>query len=147
MPSQKQNLRDHGQATVSAFKGLFVSGMDDSVPNGFFIDSLNTKFSQVEVKTRDGYTKIFDLPNIRRFFVYKRLNETPRYLILTTAGELWDSLYDVPLVTNPSFLDFSALNYLNRAYITFHDRVSGIAGSVLQVYEGEGPGTIRPVGG
>jgi hypothetical protein len=147
MPSQKQNLRDHGQATVPAFKGLFVSGMDDSVPNGFFIDSLNTKFSQVEVKTRDGYTKIFDLPNIRRFFVYKRLNETPRYLILTTSGELWDSLYDVPLVTNPSFLDFSALNYLNRAYITFHDRVSGIAGSVLQVYEGEGPGTIRPVGG
>jgi hypothetical protein len=146
-PTKKQNLRDHDQLPVTAWKGLYSNGMDDAVPVGFFIDSLNTSFETIEVRSRDGFTRIFDKPNIRRFFVYKRLNETPRYLILDTSGSLWDSLYSTPLVTDSSYLDFSALNYLNRAYITFHDRVSGIAGSVLQVYEGEGPGTLRAAGG
>jgi len=146
-PSKKLNLRDHEQIPINQWKGLYFNGIDDAVPPGYFIDSLNTSFEQIEVRTRDGFTKIFDLPNIRRFFVYKRLNETSRYLILDTNGSLWDSLYGSPLITNVNFKDFSALNYLNRAYITFHDRVSGIPGTNVQVYEGEGPGTLRAAGG
>lgn len=140
-------LREHNQVPVGAFKGLYTNGVDDAVPPGYFIDSLNTQFETIEVKTRDGFVKIFTLANIRRFFVYKRLNETSRYLILDTDGSLWDSLYGSPLVTNATYKDFSAVNYLNRAYITFHDRVSGIPGAVIQVYQGEGPGTLRPAGG
>jgi hypothetical protein len=147
MPPKRQQLRDHEQIPITQWKGLYANGMDDAVPPGYFIDSLNTTFEQVEVRTRDGFTKVFTKANIRRFFIYKRLNETPRYLILCTDGSFWDSLFDSPLITNIQFLDFSAVNYLNRAYITFHDRVSGIAGSVLQVYEGEGPGTLRAAGG
>lgn len=143
----KSSLRDHTQVPTTSFKGLYANGLDDAVPPGYFIDSLNTHFEQIEVRTRDGFNKVFPLPNIRRFFVYKRLNETSRYLILDTAGNLWDSLYATPLATNAAWLDFSALNYLNRAYITFHDRVSGITGTVIQVYEGAGPGTLRPAGG
>lgn len=147
MPAKAQNLRDHTQVPITAFKGLYANGMDDAVPPGFFIDSLNTSFEQIEVRTRDGFTRVFDLANIRRFFVYKRLNETSRYLILDTAGSFWDSLYSSPIATNVAWLDFSALNYLNRAYITFHDRIEGLPGSLLQVYQGEGPGTMRPAGG
>jgi hypothetical protein len=147
MPPKTQNLRDHQQMAITQFKGLYSNGIDDAVPTGFFIDSLNTQFETIEVRTRDGFTRIFDKPNIRRFFVYKRLNETSRYLILDTDGSLWDSLYDTPLITNIEYKDFSAINYLNRAYITFHDRVSGIPGTFLQVYEGAGPGTLRPAGG
>jgi len=147
VPSKRQLIRDHTQLTIPTFKGLYSNGMDDAVPNGYFIDSLNTQFETIEVRTRDGSTRIFDLPNIRRFFVYKRLNETSRYLILDTDGNLWDSLYSTPLVTNAAYKDFSAVNYLNRAYITFHDRVSGIPGTLIQVYEGEGPGSLRPAGG
>lgn len=145
--AKKQPLRDHEQVVLPGWKGLYSNGMDDAVPPGFFIDSLNTQFETIEVRTRDGSTKIFDKANIRRFFVYKRLNETSRYLILDTDGNLWDSLYGSPIYTNPLAVDFSALNYLNRAYITFHDRVQGITGLNLQIYEGAGPGTIRPVGG
>ena len=147
MASKQDSLRDHEQIPSAGFKGLYTNGMDDAVPPGYFIDSLNTQFEQIEVRTRDGFTKVFDKANIRRFFIYKRLNETSRYLILDTAGNLWDSLYDTPLITNAAFKDFSALNYLNRAYITFHDRVSGINGYNMQVYEGAGPGTLRPAGG
>ena len=145
--AKRNPLRDHEQVTVPAFKGLYANGMDDAVPPGYFIDSLNTDFETVEVRTRDGFTKVFDLTNIRRFFVYKRLNETSRYLILDTTGTLWDSLYATPIGNDPAWVDFSALNYLNRAYITFHDRVAGVPGALIQVYEGEGPGTLRPVGG
>jgi hypothetical protein len=145
--AKRNPLRDHEQVAVPSFKGLFANGMDDAVPPGYFIDSLNTDFETIECRTRDGFTKVFTLSNIRRFFIYKRLNETSRYLILDTAGNLWDSLYASPLMTDIRHVDFSALNYLNRAYITFHDRVSGIEGSFIQVYEGEGPGTIRPAGG
>ena len=145
--AKSQGIRDHSQVPTTAFKGLYANGLDDAVPPGYFIDSLNTQFEQIEVRTRDGFLKDFTLPNIRRFFVYKRLNETSRYLILDTAGNLWDSLYPTPLATNAAWVDFSALNYLNRAYITFHDRVSGISGTVIQVYEGAGPGTLRPAGG
>ena len=145
--AKRNPLIDHEQVTVPAFKGLYANGMDDAVPPGYFIDSLNTDFETVEVRTRDGFTKVFDLTNIRRFFVYKRLNETSRYLILDTTGTLWDSLYATPIGSDPAWVDFSALNYLNRAYITFHDRVAGVPGALIQVYEGEGPGTLRPVGG
>jgi len=147
--AKKQDIRDHQQLTVPTFKGLYFNGVvDDSVPPGYFIDSLNTTFEVIEVRTRDGNTKVFDKANIRRFFIYKRLNETSRYIILDTSGNLYDSLYPgTPLVTNPAYKDFSAINYLNRCYITFHDRVSGIPGALLQVYEGAGPGTLRPAGG
>jgi len=145
--AKSQSIRDHGQLPFGGFKGLYANGMDDAVPPGYFLDSLNTEFETIEVRTRDGFRKIFDLANIRRFFVYKRLNETSRYLILTTSGELWDSLYATPLTTNAAFVDFSAVNYLNRAYITFHNRISGIPGYNIQVYEGAGPGTLRPAGG
>ena len=147
MAKKQEGIRDHLQVPIPAWRGLYTNGMDDAVPPGYFIDSLNTQFETIEVRTRDGSTKIFTLANIRRFFVYKRLNETPRYLILDTDGSLWDSLYDTPLVTNAIYLDFSAVNFLNRAYITFHNRVSGIPGTLVQVYEGEGPGTLRPAGG
>jgi hypothetical protein len=147
MPAKRSNLRDHEQVVTPGFKGLYSNGIPDSVPPGYFIDTLNTQYEVIEVRTRDGFTKVFDKANIRRFFIYKRLNETSRYIILDTAGNLWDSLYGSPLVTNVDYLDFSAINYLNNCYITFHNRVSGISGALLQIYEGEGPGTLRPAGG
>jgi len=146
MPT-KANLRDHSQFPIQAFKGLYANGMDDAVPPGYFIDSLNTVFEEIEVRTRDGFIRIDSTPKIRRFFVYKRLNETSRFIILDTDGNLWDSLYSSPIATNILWQDFSAVNYLNRAYITFHDRVQGIPGTVIQIYEGAGPGTLRPAAG
>jgi len=148
MPKRTQQLRDHEQVPLGNWKGLYSRGREDSAPLGYFIDSLNTSFVQNEVKTRDGSTKILTLDNIRRYFIYKRLNETSRYLILTTDGEFFDSLYPgTPLITDAGFLDFSAVNYLNRAYITFHNRVTGINGSYVYIYQGAGPGTLRQAAG
>jgi hypothetical protein len=140
----KIDLINHSPLAVKQWKGLYSRGTDDSVPPGYFIDCLNLDFEQNEVITRPGLVEDLTQANIRRMAIYKRLNETPRYLYLTTSGDLYDSLYpSTPIVSNAAFLDFSMINYFNRAYITFHNRIAGISGVNLYVYEGSGPGTIR----
>ncbi len=137
-------LRDHEQLDLTKWLGIYQRGLADSCPKGYFLDTLNTKFFQTEVGTRDGFTKVLTLANIRRIYIYKRLNETPRYLTLDTSGNLYDSLYPgTPIVSDSSFTDFSAINNLNHAYITFHTRTAGVTASKIYVYDGAGPGTIR----
>jgi len=130
---------------IDEFKGLYANGIHDTVPDGYWQDCLNVGIQDIdEVKTRFGIDNVFTLPNIRRCFVYKRLNETPRFLILDTSGNFYDSLYGPPLISNPAFEDFSMVNYANRAYITFHNRVVGV-GPGVYVYQGDG--TIRLAAG
>lgn len=134
--------------TIDKWKGLYARGAEDTIPNGYFRDCLNLRFDQQDCITRPGLDKVVTLANIRRMVMYKRVNETPRYIILTTSGSLYDSLYaGTPLITNALFTDFSAVNYANRLYITFHNRVTGITGTSVYVYEGAGPGTLRLAAG
>jgi len=143
MPSA--NLDSHTPIDLREFNGLFNRGKHDTVPKGYFQDILNIAINdQDQIDTRFGVASVHVQPNIRRTFLYKRLNETARYLILDTAGNFYDSLYAAPLITNPLFLDFSVVNINNRAYITFHDRVTGV-GPGVYVYQGDG--TIRLAAG
>lgn len=138
------SLETHTPIEIKEFKGLFARGKHDVVQQGFFQDCLNVSIVDVDqVETRLGMTSIYTRPNIRRSFLYKRLNETSRYLVLDTSGNFFDSLYSVPLITNVAFEDFSVVNINNRAYITFHNRIRG-TGSVY-VYQGDG--TIRLAAG
>lgn len=138
--------RDHIVLEQDNFRGLYSRGVSDSTPEGYFIDTLNTKFNEGEVSTRDGSVLNISKTNIRRFFIYKRLNETPRFIILDTSGNLYDSLIPgVPIWTDVGILDFSMVNSNNRAYITPHNRVKGIASRNLLVYEGSG--TARQASG
>lgn len=142
-------LRDHTQVPFEQWKGLYSRGkIDDVVPKDFFTDCLNVKTYDKELGTRAGYDLDLSLNNIRRLFIYKRLNETSRYIVLDTSGNLFDSLYPgTPIITNVVNLDFSAVTFLNRCYIMFHNRITGISGSVLYIYNGGGPGDIRPAAG
>lgn len=137
---------DHVPLVQSEFKGLYSRGVSDSVPPAFFIDCLNNKFGENEVSSRDGTVLNLTASNVVRFSVYKRLNETPRFIYLDTSGSLWDSLYPtIPIFTDADFVDFSMVNYANRAYITAHNRLHGIAGKSLLVYDGSG--TARAAAG
>jgi hypothetical protein len=132
--------------TVEDWNGMWNRGIADSAPNGYFQDSLNVKFNDSDVLTRDGSIKVLTQSNIVRFFMYKRLGETPRIIYLTTTGQLYDSLFPgTPIWTDATFLDFSLINFNNRAYITPHNRVTGIAGKFVLVYDGSG--TARLAGG
>lgn len=131
--------QDHSPLEQQAFRGLYSRGVNDSCPAGFFIDALNNKFNEGEVSSRDGSVLNVTRSNVRRFFVYKRLNETPRMVILDTSGNFYDSLAPgTPIYTDAAFLDFSMVNSNNRAYLNPHNRIKGISSKSMLVYEGSG---------
>src|SRR5260221_5730227 len=129
----------HIPITVEDWKGMYTRTVTDTTPQGYFLDSLNIKFNESDAYTRDGSTKLLDAPNVVRFFTYKRLGETVRYIYLNTSGQLFDSLFPgTPIWTDASFVDFSMANFNNRAYITPHNRTTGIPGKSVLVYDGYG---------
>lgn len=134
-------LTDHKPLVQDKFRGLYSRSDSDTVPDSYFDDCLNNKFSTQGVSSRDGLdlAPALTASNIVRFFQYKRLGENPRFIWLDNNGNLYDSLYyPVAIYQDVSFLDFSGVNFLNRFYITPHNRVKGIAGKSLLVYEGNG---------
>lgn len=131
--------KDHAGLLQSDFMGSYARGVSDTTPDRYFIDSLNVKFAEGDVLTRHGSVLKLSRANIRRFWTYKRLGETPRSILLDTSGNLVDSLAPgTPIWTDAAITDFSMVNYSNRAYITPHDRNKGLSGKSLIVYEGSG---------
>lgn len=141
----------HTPITVEDWKGMYTRGVTDATPMGYFLDSLNIKFKESDIYTRDGSTKVVTASNIVRFSIYKRLGETNRHIYLNTSGQLFDSLFpNTPIWTDASFVDFSGANFNGRYYITPHNRVTGISGKHLLVYDGSGAARLAagaaPVG-
>lgn len=133
------NTTDHDPVDQLRFRGLYSRGKDDAAPPDFLIDCLNNKYGQAEVSSRDGSELALTKVGIRRFFVYKRLNENPRFIILDSNGNFFDSLAPgTPIYTDAAITDFSMVNYANRAYISPHNRLKGAASKSLLVYEGTG---------
>lgn len=130
---------DHLTLEQLEFRGLYNRGNTDGVPNSYFEDCLNNKFAEGEASSRDGLVLNLTKGNIVRFFVYKRLGENSRFIFLDTSGNLIDSLAPgTPIWTDATITDFAMVNYNNRAYITVHNRVHGIAGKSVLVYQGSG---------
>lgn len=144
-------LTDHKPLSQSKFRGLYNRGHQQSVPDNYFQDCLNNKFSTEEVSSRDGLNSSLAVTqtSIVRSFMYKRLGENPRFIYLKTDGSLWDSLFPAGPIyaADASFVDFSGVDFLNRFYITPHNRIEGIPGKSVIVYEGAGPGTARLAAG
>lgn len=136
----------HTPIPIEDWKGIYTRGEDDTTPQGYFLDCLNVKFNESDAYTRDGSVKILEASSIVRFFIYKRLGETTRHIFLDSNGSLFDSLYPgTPIWTDATFTDFSGLNFNNRYYITPHNRITGIPGKHVLVYDGSG--TARLAGG
>lgn len=137
---------DHTPQPVNKFLGLYSNGSMDSVPLDHAYDAQNNIYTENGVKTRYGsgigITTSFP---VRRWFVYKRLGEASRLLILDASGNIFDSTNDItPILTVVGMLDFSFVNFNNRAYISPHNGLEGLPGQVIYVYDGT---TCRPAGG
>ena len=132
-------MASHRPITLRNLQGLWDRGENDSCPRDHLLDSLNMVFDGDDLKTRDGSTEQITLAGIKRIFEYKRIGEASRYLILAADGKLYDSTDLVtPILTIAAMTDFSFVNFFNRAYISPHDRVSGLSGENVQVYDGTG---------
>lgn len=130
---------------VTQFKGTFSRGTEDTTPEDHFLDSLNLEFPFSGVDTRKGTVLDLTLANIRRKVLYKRINESPRMLILVDGGMIYDSTsLSAPILTIAGMTDFSAAFFYNRAYISPHDGIRGLVNETVRVYDGT---TVRIAGG
>jgi hypothetical protein len=136
-------VRDHDPKPVKEFRGTYDRGEPEAVPLTHFIDSLNIRFLDNGIETREG--SVLDLATgfvPIRWAVYKRIGEAPRILILRNNGELYDSVdfagqpTPPPFLTIPGMTDFACQVMFNRAYISPHDGVRGLAGQSVYVYDG-----------
>lgn len=137
---------DHSPQLVTKFLGLYADSKMDSVPLDHAYDAQNNVYAESEVNTR--YGSVLGITTgfpVRRWWVYKRLGEASRLLILDNSGNIYDSTnLTVPILTVVGMTDFSFVNYNNRAYISPHNGIEGIAGAVIYVYDGT---SARPAGG
>jgi len=137
----------HVPLRQEVFRGLYSRGIQDTAPDGFFTDCLNNKYSTGGVATRDGVALMFDTSGhkVNRFYRYRKASETPRFIYLDDAGNFRDSLFVSPIWTDASVHDFSMANYNNKVYITPHDKITGVSGKKVLVYDGGG--TAREAAG
>ncbi len=138
--------RDHTPIVIEDVNGLYDrSTFDDSTPENHLTVADNLVYSQRGFGTRSGTSLVNSVGSILRFVRYKRLDEVSRFLILSTGGNLYDSTnLGVPILTLPSMVDFSAVQYYNRIYISPHNRIRGIENEYVYVYDGT---TCRKAGG
>jgi len=141
--------RGHAPIVIQEFNGLFDRGSDDVVPIDHFREGLNFRFTQLGVNTRGGISELTDFPTpIKRVHLYTRIGEAQRLLILNDNNQLFDSVQSltVPIKDfNPlEVIDFSVVSLFNRAYISIHDRISGLANEFIYVWDGT---NFRKAGG
>lgn len=138
-------MRDH-KALVQKEFGLWDRGLADVCPGTRNTKAHNVIYTHFGAKTREGTVLSLTFPNLARFHIYKRIGEADRLLILNGAGQLYDSTNLVtPILSIPAMTDFSVVVMFNRAYISPHDGVTGLAGEKVYVYGGSG--VARPAGG
>lgn len=132
-------MRDHDSLKVTSFNGLFDRGEDEVVPANFFLSCQNLDFTKRGFKTRVGSSLSLTKANLRRAKIYRIFGQAQRLLLLDNAGNLYDSTNLVtPILTIGGMTDFSVVSLFDRAYITPHDGITGLAGDKVYVYTGAG---------
>lgn len=139
-------IQDHTPVAIQKFNGLYgIDSFDDSVPEGYFIDALNTITYGDEVKTRDGFGLAHSTLATERFKIYRRQGESARILYLDNSGNIRDLTTDTIILTVAGMTDFAMEVVNNRAYISPHNGNAGLPGSFVYVYTGSG--TARKAAG
>jgi hypothetical protein len=133
---------------ITSFRGLYARGSEESVPKEFFKKATNIRYFNVGCETRFGTTlSIPVLDGVRRWFPYHIEGQANRIVYLDTTGKIFDSLFpDAPILSIPNMTDFSMVVFNDRVYLSPHNRITGLAGQVVYVYQGNGA-AARPAGG
>jgi hypothetical protein len=130
-------MRDHSGLKITQFNGLFDRGDDEVVPVDHFLSCQNLMFTSRGFETRDGSSLDLTKANIRRIAIFRLVGQAQRLLILDNSGNIYDSTnLTVSILHVVGMTDFSVVSLFNRAYITPHDGITGLAGEKVYVYEG-----------
>jgi len=134
-------MYEHTPVTVRDFRGRYNRGDSESVPTQFFVDEGNLIYSREGFESRRGFAVVPGLTpaNVLRVHEYRRIGETSRYIYMMSGGDFFDSINpSSPILSLAGCVDFAMVVMFNRAYISPHDRVTGMTAQKLYVYDGSG---------
>lgn len=132
-------MNDHDPIRVTDFKGLFDRGEDEVCPPDHFISEQNLRFLGRGFASRFGTLLSDTKANLRRAYIYRIAGQAQRLLLLDSNGDIYDSTdLGTVILHVTGMTDFSAVTMYDRAYISPHDGVKGLAGEKLYVYTGSG---------
>lgn len=140
-------MLEHTPLTTSSFDGIWDRSSALKVPYNHLIQSINTKYQDGKVFTREGSELDFTLSNIKRKYKFLISGQADRTIVLGASGNLYDATVSLitPILTIAAMSDFSAVTINNRCYITPHDGLNGLANEEVYVYDGTG--TARKAAG
>lgn len=132
-------IEGHQKVSINQFLGIYSRGDTDNIPLNHLADALNIRVDGDDILTRGGSVLAFTKSTVVRARPYRKSGEVTRFLILTSSGDLYDSTdINNAILSLGTMVDFSLTVIYNRAYISPHNRLTGIAGEKLYVYDGSG---------
>lgn len=144
------NQEEYQPFPISISHGLYSRGARHHVPDGHLTTARNLTFlAHGQVGIRNSVRTVIEMSSalagatIVRFHSYIRTGETPRLIVLDSAGKFWDvkvdgSVAPINILTIAGATDFTGLTLYNRFYFMPHDRVTGMdpaSGGALYVYD------------
>jgi hypothetical protein len=132
-------MRDHKPFVIDKFRGLWARQDYGSCPPDHFTECNNIDFRQDAVATRDGIAVFpFAIQDVVRMYPFNQ--ESGHSLIcLDSSGRIYDSEFpSTPILTLPTMTDFGFVSMLGRAYISPCNGKTGLPGTQVYVYEGDG---------
>lgn len=133
-------LEGFGADHITDFGGLYARGSKDAVPSTHFVTAENLRYFNEGFATRFGTSRSLITPNpVRRFFPYHIEGQVNRIIYLDFMGAIYDSLFPAtPILTIPELADLSMAVFNDRAYLSPHNGVTGLAGQFVYIYQGDG---------
>ena len=133
-------LEGFGADHITDFGGLFDRGSDDAIPSTHFKTAENLRYFNEGFATRFGTSRSLITTNpVRRFFPYHIEGQVNRIIYLDFLGNIYDSLFPAtPILIIPELADLSMVVFNDRAYLSPHNGVTGLAGQFVYVYQGDG---------
>ena len=125
---------------ITDFNGLWNRGPAENTPPDHFQIANNLRYINGGFETRYGTSVSLAVPTgVRRFFPYSIEGQADRVIYLDNTGKIYDSLFPgVVILEIPGMLDFSMIVMNDRAYLSPHNGIVGMAGQFIWLYQGAG---------
>jgi hypothetical protein len=125
---------------ITQFNGLWNRGPAENTPLDHFQIANNLRYINGGFETRYGTSISIAVPaGVRRFFPYSIEGQADRIIYLDLNGYIYDSLYPGQIILAISGMeDFSMIVMNDRAYLSPHNGIVGMAGQNIWMYQGGG---------
>ena len=133
------NLFEYRKKPMNQYMGLYSRGDDDDVPSNHFQQCQNIEFFPGSCRTRKGSSTRYTFTggsDRTRYFEFATSTIQSNIPIIFSMDSSGNFYQDATLLINiPFATDFSAVQFFNKLFITFHDGNVGVG--VVYMWDNE----------